>query len=446
LILGGEGNEPINDPGWPAGAAAVFNCTSRVAYWEGPPFGGGQWHAECRGDAKALSAVLADFAKIALKSKRVIVHDGVASSFWLNPNQEAGKQEASKIDWVFMTWVPSNWERFGNAGMGSRGGTVKSETGSEPPAQIDVYTGGGINWSEVAVPDGIEVTDDRLEAHGFKLTDGTVLEGNVADLADKKPLAARIELQLIEPQKTGGYRYTVATQTKTDAQGHWFIKSAPTGWYQVVVLADGYAPRVAGYAQFDGQAGWHGYKCGLSRLAPIAGRVTDEAGAAIAGAEIHLSDVVGKNGLYTSPNEFRATTDADGRFHLEHTPIGTARVWVNKPGYCRPGLGLEITMPVDNVELKMTPSAQVHVTVDFTDTTRPASYIVSMTPEGGSEVGKWSGSGNINDKNEIKFSDVPPGRYELVGQPNPSNADQKSKSIMLDLRGGATEEVKIEVK
>src|SRR5688572_14975358 len=46
LIRGGEGNSPVADPGWPAGAAAIFNSSARIAWWEGPPFGGGQWHAE----------------------------------------------------------------------------------------------------------------------------------------------------------------------------------------------------------------------------------------------------------------------------------------------------------------------------------------------------------------------------------------------------------------
>ena len=67
LITGGEGNTPVADPGWPKGAAAIFNNPARIAWWEGPPFGGGQWHAECRGDAKALNAVLADFAKLDVK-------------------------------------------------------------------------------------------------------------------------------------------------------------------------------------------------------------------------------------------------------------------------------------------------------------------------------------------------------------------------------------------
>jgi hypothetical protein len=69
LITGGEGNQPITDPGWPAGAAAIFNHTGRVAWWEGPPFGGGQWHAECRCDTRALSAVLAEFARLDVQLK-----------------------------------------------------------------------------------------------------------------------------------------------------------------------------------------------------------------------------------------------------------------------------------------------------------------------------------------------------------------------------------------
>src|SRR5207302_6400553 len=94
LITGGVGNTPVQDPGWPTGAASIFNVASRLAWWEGPPFGGGQWHAECRGDAKALSAVLADFAQLDIKAKRLVLHDGVGNSFWLNPNDEPAKRAA----------------------------------------------------------------------------------------------------------------------------------------------------------------------------------------------------------------------------------------------------------------------------------------------------------------------------------------------------------------
>src|SRR4029077_7143969 len=110
LIIGGAGNAQVPDPGWPKGAAVIFNIPARVAWWEGPPLGGGQWHAECRGDAKALNAVLANFAKLDVKSKRVVVHDGVGRSFWLNANNKPDKREAAKIDWTFMVWQPANWQ------------------------------------------------------------------------------------------------------------------------------------------------------------------------------------------------------------------------------------------------------------------------------------------------------------------------------------------------
>jgi hypothetical protein len=100
LILGGEGNSPIDVLGWPKGAAAIFNVKSRIAWWEDPPVGGGRYHAECRGDAKALSSVLADFAKLVVRSKQVFLHDGVGYSTWLHPQPE--KRAQAKMDWSFM--------------------------------------------------------------------------------------------------------------------------------------------------------------------------------------------------------------------------------------------------------------------------------------------------------------------------------------------------------
>lgn len=42
LIIGGTGNKPVRDAGWPRGAVDVANLKTRIAWWEGPPFGGGQ--------------------------------------------------------------------------------------------------------------------------------------------------------------------------------------------------------------------------------------------------------------------------------------------------------------------------------------------------------------------------------------------------------------------
>src|SRR5690348_10971881 len=64
LILVGTGNGPVSDPGWPTNALEVANQKSRIGWWEGPPFGGGEWHFEYVGDATAFQQSLDAFAKI----------------------------------------------------------------------------------------------------------------------------------------------------------------------------------------------------------------------------------------------------------------------------------------------------------------------------------------------------------------------------------------------
>src|SRR5262245_45176602 len=93
LRFGAAGNSPIGaPPGWPEGAAAVFNPQQRIAYWEL----NGQWKSECRGDAEAFSKVVANFALIKADGKKLILHDGVGSSYWVSATQPGGD---AKVDW-----------------------------------------------------------------------------------------------------------------------------------------------------------------------------------------------------------------------------------------------------------------------------------------------------------------------------------------------------------
>jgi hypothetical protein len=443
LITGGEGNKPITDPGWPTGAAAIFDYAGRIAWWEGPPFGGGQWHAECRGDAKALNAVLADFARMDAKVKRVVVHDGTGHSFWLAPNHEEEKLEAAKIDWVFMVWQPANWEHLRKL-PADLNPTEFADT--SPPSQIDVFTA-GINWADVTVPEGIGVIDQRLVAHGFTAEDGVVLEGNVIDLSTRQPMSAAVRLQRVEPQENGGYRYPVVAETKADAQGHWVLKEAPAGWIRLIVESDGFVPKVAGYARSDGQPRWQSYDCGLARPASVSGRITDEAGKPLEGVDVRLDDVQPESGgRYESPLEYKFKTDAQGRFRAELIPKGTATIWLHKPGYCRPGLGLPITTPKGDVEIQMMKSASVRVTVDFAGKERLEGYMVSIAPEGSEAVGSYGGSGNIDAKNQMTFEVVPPGRYVLRGRPNPGLDAEETDPVTVDLKGGQASEVTLKAK
>lgn len=446
LIEGGEGNDPIRDPGWPVGAAGIFNFSGRVAYWVGPPLGGGQWHAECRGDAKDLNAILQAFAAIDSKNKKVIVHDGTGNSTWLNINRDPAKRAAAKIDWVFMVWQKESFERLRKLPADLHRIT-EADAKLGPPTTLDIYTGGGVKWSDVVLPKGLTVIDKRLEAHGYRLADGVVLEGRLVDVETKKPVVGKVRLEKVEPQKQGGYEYSLMHEAESDAKGRWVIKNAPTGWMRIVAVAKGYVSRVVGYEQFEDEPRWASYDCGLLCPAPVAGQVTDDSGKPLADVEVRFGNVLAQGfGRYESLEGDRVTTDADGRFRAEHLPKGTATIWVHKPGYVRPGLGPNIAMPAQDVKLEMVKSASLVVTVDFSAATRPDGYMVHIAPEGGEKVGSWGGSGNIDAKDQIKFEHIPPGKYVLRGQPNPGSANQSTEQVTVDLKGGDEAKVALKAK
>jgi hypothetical protein len=299
----------------------------------------------------------------------------------------------------------------------------------------------------VIVPKGLEIVDQRLEAHGFSPADGVVLEGKVTNLETKKPLAARMRLELIEPQPKSGYHYTNVASVNSDAAGHWVLKKAPPGWQRVVIDADGFVPRVIGYLKTDGQPRWQVYDSGLSRRAIVAGKVSDEAGQPLAEAEVRFQDVTTSTGArYESALETSIKTGADGRFRMEQVPAGKATLWVHKPGYCRPGLGQPIKTPSDEVQLTMTRAGRIVVTVDFGGKAKPAGYMVRLEPEGGEVVGSFGGSGNIDVKDQITFDNVPPARYVVSGQRNPGSQDERTDKVAIDLKGGQTAEIKLTAK
>jgi hypothetical protein len=439
LREGGLGNAPIRNPNWPQGAAAVYNAPSRIAYWHGPM--PGEWHADCRGDVKALNAVLEDFAKLDVKNKRVVVHDGIGNSEWINISNDPARRGAAKMDWTFLVWDPADWARFHNRRI-----NPGPNDAAGPPAQIDIYTGGNIKWSEVVVPGGLVINDLRLEAHGFTLADGLVLEGKVTDLATDKPIAAKVRLERMQPKREGGFVYETIAQTQTDRDGRWvFKKPPPDGWLGVVAEADGYVPRMLGSDKFDNQPRWQHYSGGLAKPATVTGRVTDETGAPLADVEVRIHSITTSNGEgYYSPRDESLKTGADGRFRVDGLPVGRATVGLSKPGYIRPWQ--PIALPIADIELRMVRAGNILVTVDFTGKARPKEYLVEMETEGFNGVGSYGGVGTLNDKNQFIFKNVPPGRYVLHGRPNPCNESQRTERVTIELHGGKGAEVKLNAR
>jgi hypothetical protein len=139
-------------------------------------------------------------------------------------------------------------------------------------------------------------------------------------------------------------------------------------------------------------------------------------------------------------------TDAEGRFSFDGVPVGLGKIWINKPGYVRPGLGPKVEIPSKDVKLVMQRAAKLHVTVDFSASKRVGDYLVHFEPEGGQQVGKHSGDGNIGVDNDITYENIPEGKYVVYGRPNPGSTNQQTKAVTVDLKGGETTEFIIKAK
>jgi hypothetical protein len=253
-------------------------------------------------------------------------------------------------------------------------------------------------------------------------------------------------IEKVATQK-GGYEYSTILTAETDAAGHWVIKSVPAGWHRIVVAADGYANRVVDYATFDGEPRWSKHDTSLAKSVSVSGKVTDDANKPLAGVTVQLMHVVAKGDAhYRTSTDLKSETDEQGRFEIKNVPMGEATVTVRKPGYTGPGLGSKIETPASDVVVKMAKAAKLIVTVRFQDANRPDGYLVKVVPEGGEEVGKWSGSGEIKPDGSMTFENIPPGKYIVTGRPNPGSDTAETSPQTVELRGGETTEISLDAK
>ena len=154
------GNQPVQDNGWPEGALALANLESRVGYWEGPPFGGGQWQFLYRGDNASFNRAMAKFVAIRAPELIVVVHDGPGSNSFLK-DAEVGSTNTS-VDWTFTVWNPKSWDNLYNNPNTT---FLKNDPNYHKPLAspcLDVYVGaGGLDWNKINMPAKFRVRDLR---------------------------------------------------------------------------------------------------------------------------------------------------------------------------------------------------------------------------------------------------------------------------------------------
>ena len=150
-IVSGTGHPAAT--GWPEGAAAVAYLPSAVGWWEGPPFGGGEWHIQFRGDTEAFTQALTNFVAIHAPALDLMVHDGPQHEKFL---------DGARVDWELVVWNPESWNHLFNNTNVTIFGDSPNNGKPVPAPRLNVFIGdGGVDWSKVTIPPGVSVHDER---------------------------------------------------------------------------------------------------------------------------------------------------------------------------------------------------------------------------------------------------------------------------------------------
>jgi len=410
LIMVIPGNQRVENYGWPLGAEKVANLPSRLGAWEGPPFGGGEWHFLYRSkDTAEFNEALALFAAIRTPRLELVIHDALGPE----PSHTPKSKVELGADWTFTVWRPENWHRlYSNPESSYDCGNPNFRKPVAPP-RIDVYLGGGaIVWLGVKVPEKVRVIDRRAEAAPAKLDGGGLIRGGVYDMATGQAVAGA-EVTLLRSKDHR--EWEEARRVQADALGSFEIAKIPYGWfYEATIRAKGYASRKQTY-RLDENV-WEESVIELARDASLQGIVTDTARKPLPGVQVSLVHVLGIDGRgYSCPDVRPTTTSAEGRFEFRSLPRGYAELWAEAaslwPAASTQGL---YRIPSDRIKIVMTEAGSIRGNVVGKEAGPPeraaSVYLEAMGPW---RFGTWGGFEECSPDARFEFKSVPPGEYIL---------------------------------
>ena len=435
-----EGNRPVENSGWPLGAEKVANLPSRLGYWVGPPFGGGEWHFlyRCKDNAE-FSEALALFAAIRTPQLELVIHDGLGPTrFGKKGEQELG------ADWTFTVWRPENWHRLYNNPESSFDCDSPNFRKPVAPPRIDVYLGGGsIVWQRGKVPEKIRVIDRRAQAAPVELVGGGLIRGDVYDMATGQAMAGA-EITLLKSKDRREWEEVGRLQA--DALGSFEIAKIPYGcFYMATIRAKGYASRGRSY-DLDENEPFEVSVIELVRQAGLRGIVTDAAGKPLPGVEVSVFTLLGIDGQrYHCPDARPETTSAEGRFEFRSLPKGHAQIRAKAPSMQQAtSIFALYPVPSKDIRIVLTGTAIVRGKVVERNGDPPADIAhIHLETAGPVRIGKWGGSMECSPDGRFEFKGVPPGEYILSTKPILPGQPHDPNAKVITVKAGETIDVTI---
>jgi hypothetical protein len=428
LIMVGHGNNPVNDAGWPAGALDLANLKTRVGWFEGPPFGGGEWCFMYRGNSVNIEEAIKAFAAIRAPALQIFLHQGPQNSTFL---QDANNPASdTHYDWSFTVWRPQSWHQLYNDPRSTF--TADSPNFRKPvdPPRLDIYLTDKIDWKKITLPEGVQLIDERA-TDGAKPEKGCALRGDVFDMATGKPIAgAQVT---IERQSDKPNTWEKLASAPSNAIGR-FEVTFPPGNCRITASATGYAPRLIGYQEFkNGEARKQVIE--LSTATKVTGTVTDQEGKPLPNIQIRADNIMGIDGRgYSMPDRPQVKSDSAGRFTLVDLPTGFTQVFAFAPGWFHVGsLKLYASPDPQGIAVQMVATGAVKGKVVDANGQPAAGGTINVSPPG-DPIGKWGGSMNVAADGTFSFDSVPPGPYTVSTQPQfpGSKPDPNAKEIQVE--------------
>jgi hypothetical protein len=423
----------------------MANLPSRLGWWEGPPFGGGQYQFlyRCRYTTD-FNEALKTFAAIRSDRLELIVHNGPEYSFWLKQNDEELSTAENRVDWTFTVWVRENWDNLYN--------NPKSLFLSDQPnfrkevaaPRIDVYVGNGsIVWNDVKVPKNVVVIEKRPGSVIPEFAGYGLIQGKVFDMVTGRSISGA-EIILIKRQDANSWKETA--HGKTDEQGLCQIGKIPLGYYEIRIKAKGFVARKLG--QYDNKRPeYHKFEVALARPSYLKGIITDLAGNPIKGVKVSARNIIGTNGFgYPCVDDKSAISDKQGRFEIRDLPImGSANLHCDAKSLHMINSIFEVyKIGSDSIKLIMTGTGIIQGKVLDSDGKRPSGQIVlELKPISENQLDKWGYSGYLSEDGTFDIRGIPPGQYIISTRPNPSNADYKPSIKEINVEPDRTYKIEI---
>jgi hypothetical protein len=451
LITGSTGNQPVSDPGWPDGALAMANLPSRVGWWEGPPFGGGEWQFLYRGDSKTISDALTNFAAVRAPSLELVMHDGPETNIFIKDSGDG------RVDWTFTVWVPESWHHLYNNPAAAWDANDSNFHKPVAAPRLDVYIGSGqVDWSQVKVPAGLQVRDERASASTVDLSGGSVVQAEVFDMDTGKTIRAAhliVEKTSWTNVPEGHWETAPLADVETDATGRAEVAKIPADAIKVSIAAPGYVTRRL-TQQGNPRPALLKFSTQLAKSSSIRGVVTDAEGKPIAGAKVYPASLLGSDGFgydtgfqYEPIAKSMVTTDAAGSFELPNMPAGYAQISVTAPGYYFGDILSIHPVPTTNLTLRLERAGKIAVSVSDKNG-KPLSRFegnpLLVNVESADGRNNWSGGAMVGNDSTASFENVPPGKYRVTSRPNPatSNRDYAPEQT-ITVEGGKDNRVRI---